>query len=67
MKIARVIFPSKIGKGIKETLPGDNTVKVEEGMSSGGSTGMPATPAPTPFSIGPSGIRWLELPWQKYL
>ena len=34
-----------------------NTVKVEEGMSSGGSTGMPATPAPTPFSIGPSGIR----------
>ena len=26
-------------------------------MSSGGSTGMPATPAPTPFSIGPSGIR----------
>ena len=32
-------------------------VQVEEGMSSGGSTGMPATPAPTPFSIGPSGIK----------
>ena len=26
-------------------------------MSSGGSTGMPATPAPTPFSLGPCGIR----------
>ena len=28
-----------------------------EGMSSGGSTGMPATPAPTPFSHGPGGVR----------
>lgn len=26
-------------------------------MSSGGSTGMPATPAPTPFSHGPGGVR----------
>ena len=26
-------------------------------MSSGGSTGMPATPAPTPFSHGPGGIK----------
>jgi hypothetical protein len=32
-------------------------VQVEEGMSSGGSTGVPATPAPTPFSHGPGGIR----------
>ena len=31
--------------------------QVEEGMSSGGSTGMPATPAPTPFSHGPGGVR----------
>jgi len=26
-------------------------------MSSGGSTGLPCTPAPTPFSLGPGGIR----------
>ena len=26
-------------------------------MSSGGSTGLPATPAPTPFSHGPGGVR----------
>lgn len=26
-------------------------------MSSGGSTGMPATPAPTPFTHGPGGVR----------
>ena len=26
-------------------------------MSSGGSSGMPATPAPTPFSHGPGGVR----------
>merc|ERR1719319_396784 len=30
-------------------------------MSSGGSTGMPATPAPTPFSHGPGGVRPEEL------
>jgi hypothetical protein len=32
-------------------------VQVEEGMSSGGSTGFPSTPAPTPFSHGPGGIK----------
>ena len=31
--------------------------QVEEGMSSGGSTGIAATPAPTPFSHGPGGVR----------
>ena len=30
-------------------------------MSSGGSTGVPATPAPTPFSHGPGGVRPEEL------
>jgi len=41
----------------EQLAAGINRLRVEEGMSSGGSTGMPATPAPTPFSHGPCGIR----------
>eukprot|EP00092_Neocalanus_flemingeri_P034874 GFUD01037949.1.p1 GENE.GFUD01037949.1~~GFUD01037949.1.p1 ORF type:complete len:922 (+),score=262.07 GFUD01037949.1:67-2832(+) len=40
----------------EQLAAGINRLRVEEGMSSGGSTGMPATPAPTPFSHGPGGI-----------
>ncbi len=42
---------------IAKTFEKLSLVKVEEGMSSGGSTGLPATPAPTPFSHGPGGIK----------
>jgi len=41
----------------EQLTAGINRLRVEEGMSSGGSTGMPATPAPTPFSHGPGGIK----------
>jgi len=41
----------------EQLAAGINRLRVEEGMSSGGSTGMPATPAPTPFSHGPGGVR----------
>jgi tetratricopeptide (TPR) repeat protein len=41
----------------EQLAAGINRLRVEEGMSSGGSTGMPATPAPTPFSHGPGGIK----------
>jgi len=41
----------------EQLAAGIHRLKVEEGMSSGGSTGMPATPAPTPFSHGPGGVR----------
>jgi len=39
----------------EQLAAGISRLKVEEGMSSGGSTGLPATPAPTPFSLGPGG------------
>jgi len=45
----------------EQLAAGIHRLKVEEGMSSGGSTGMPATPAPTPFSHGPGGVRPEEL------
>jgi len=41
----------------EQLAAGIHKLKVEEGMSSGGSTGLPATPAPTPFSHGPGGIK----------
>jgi len=43
----------------EQLAAGINRLRVEEGMSSGGSTGtgMPATPAPTPFSHGPGGVK----------
>jgi len=44
------VLPEQLAAGI-------HRLKVEEGMSSGGSTGIPATPAPTPFSHAPGGIK----------
>ena len=44
------ILPEQIAAGI-------HRLKVEEGMSSGGSSGFPSTPAPTPFSHHPGGVR----------
>jgi len=41
----------------EQLAAGIHKLKVEVGMSSGGSTGMPTTPAPTPFSHGPGGVR----------
>jgi len=46
------------GKVLPEQLvAGIHRLKVEEGMSSGGSSGFPSTPAPTPFSHHPGGVR----------
>ena len=48
------ILPEQLAAGI-------HRLKVEEGMSSGGSSGFPSTPAPTPFSAHPGGVRPEEL------
>lgn len=44
------VLPEQLAAGI-------HRLKVEEGMSSGGSSGFPSTPAPTPFSHHPGGVR----------
>jgi len=44
------VHPEQLAAGI-------HRLKVEEGMSSGGSSGFPSTPAPTPFSAHPGGVR----------
>ena len=49
-----VVQPEQLAAGI-------HRLKVEEGMSSGGSSGFPSTPAPTPFSAHPGGVRPEEL------
>ena len=43
------LLPEQLAAGI-------HRLKVEEGMSSGGSSGFPSTPAPTPFSHHPGGV-----------
>ena len=48
------VHPEQLAAGI-------HRLKVEEGMSSGGSSGFPSTPAPTPFSAHPGGVRPEEL------
>ena len=49
-----IVHPEQLAAGI-------HRLKVEEGMSSGGSSGFPSTPAPTPFSVHPGGILPEEL------
>ena len=51
-----MVQPEQLAAGI-------HRLKVEEGMSSGGisSSGFPSTPAPTPFSAHPGGVRPEEL------
>ena len=49
-----IVHPEQLAAGI-------HRLKVEEGMSSGGSSGFPSTPAPTPFSAHPGGVRPEEL------
>jgi hypothetical protein len=42
---------------LQQLAAGIHRLKVEEGMSSGGSSGFPSTPAPTPFTFHPGGVR----------
>lgn len=51
---SQVVLPEQLAAGI-------HRLKVEEGMSSGGSSGFPSTPAPTPFTAHPGGVRPEEL------
>ncbi len=48
------VLPEQLAAGI-------HRLKVEEGMSSGGSSDFPSTPAPTPFHPNPGGVRPEEL------
>ncbi len=48
------VLPEQLAAGI-------HRLKVEEGMSSGGSSGFPSTPAPTPYHPNPGGVRPEEL------
>ena len=49
-----VVHPEQLAAGI-------HRLKVEEGMSSGGSSGFPSTPAPTPLMVPEVGVRPEEL------
>ena len=41
----------------EQLAAGIHKLKFDEGMSSGGSSGFPSTPAPTPFTHHPGGVR----------
>jgi hypothetical protein len=45
----------------EQLAAGIHRLKIEEGMSSGGSSGFPSTPAPTPYSAHPGGVQPEEL------